>query len=166
MHINGGVGRRPNPDRSAVRNRVPLSKELRRVVNTPFENGRNRELPPLPRGKGLWHERTLKWWDTIRTMPHARLWSESDWDFAIETAVIYQAFWLGDLKADTSLRIRERLMGCTYESRLSAGIVYAEPEPEPLAEVMPLVVVDTATVAKPKKTTPRSRVRAVDVDGG
>lgn len=161
-----GRGPMPREDRSTIRFRGKPDKSWQTVENTPFLAGRSRELPPLPHGKGLWHGRTLAWWDNIRTMPHARLWTDTDWDFAIATARLHHEFWLGDMKVETGLRIRERLMGVTWEARQSAGIKYAEPEPDtaPLAEVTQLPA-GPASPAKPAKASPRSRVRAIDPDG-
>lgn len=166
MQSRFGVGRPANPDRSAVRNRVPLRKHYETVENIPFEEGRQRRLPPRPgHPKGIWPERTLRWWDNIRVMPHAKLWEDSDWDFATETAMIHAMFWQeGETKLATELRLRERLMGCTWEARVSAGIIYSDPEPAPLADVTALDAA-TARGARPAKATPRNRVRAIDPDG-
>lgn len=164
--LRAGGGRMPNPDRSAVRHRGKSEKTWRTVEDTPYLEGRERELPPLPRGKGLWHARTRAWWDSVRTMPHCRLWSESDWEFAAATALVFQAFWLGgDVKMEAPLRMRERLMGCTEESRVAGGIKYLAPDEAPLAEVSQIVFMPDGSIKKPKTASPRSRVRAVDPDG-
>lgn len=157
-----GRGRLPEPDRSVVRNRkVPLPNND--IPNVPFEPGKKRMLPPLtqrqdPLGEG-WPIATYNWWRALRIMPHCKLWSETDWHYAITTAWIHRRIWQGDHKLAGELRQRERAMGCTDEARRGLRIRYVDPEPE--ASVTPLhAVEETADTPPPAK--PTRRVRAVD----
>jgi hypothetical protein len=120
--------RPPAVDRSLVRNRVPV-KPWTEVPNVPYEPGRSHELPGC---SAVWCEPTKAWWDSIRTMPHVVAWSESDWQFAYTTALLHQAVWTGDDPGKVGeLRMRERLMGCTAESRVTLRIRYIDPGDEP-----------------------------------
>jgi hypothetical protein len=156
-----GAGRRPEPDRSSVRNRVPIKSNLD-VVNTPFLKGRERQLPHRVRemedGEGTyivaWPEVTMAYWDKLRTMPHCILWEEVDWEFAQTTALLHAAVWgEGRLEKMGELRMRERVMGMTEESRRAITIRYVDPEPDAAAEVHQL---------KPVANAARRKVRAID----
>lgn len=74
-----------------------------------------------------------KWWDTVKTMPHCVLWTESDWQYAIDTALMKARFYDGEKEPNaavlTELRRREEAMGMTYDSRLKLRIRYV-PVPE------------------------------------
>lgn len=69
----------------------------------------------------------IRWWKAISTMPHCVLWDESDWQFAMDTALIAKAFYRGNIKAATELRQREKIMGTTVDSRRDLRIRYVEP---------------------------------------
>lgn len=153
-----GSGRRAEPDRSTVRNRVPL-KAYHDIPNTPFTAGRKHVLPALskrmdPLQEG-WPTATNTWWRALRVMPHCVLWTETDWQYAVTTALVHRRVWAGDFKIAGELRQRERAMGCTDEARRGLRIRYVDPEPEQVASVTPLAAVEPA-----KK--PARRVRAID----
>jgi len=149
-----GVGRRAEPDRSSVRNRVPL-KAYHDIPNVPFAKGRRRNLPT----DRFWPEATVAWWKALRIMPHCALWTETDWQFALTTAMLHAQVW-GEEKVPAGipgeLRQRERAMGCTDEARRGLRIRYIDPEPTDTATVTPLHSV--AEVAK----KPTRRVKAID----
>lgn len=93
--------------------------------------GSDRDLPDIP---GLpWYEPTIGWWEVVRRMPHARLWTEADWLFAIETGIfknqIYGELFGGALPTSlaTEIRRREDMMGMTMEARRKLGIRYIDP---------------------------------------
>jgi hypothetical protein len=60
-------------------------------------------------------------------MPHCTLWQESDWAFAFDTAIVAAAFHGGELKRAEELRIREKTLGTTLDSRRGLRIRYAAP---------------------------------------
>jgi hypothetical protein len=90
-------------------------------------------------------------------MPHAALWSDSDWAFAEDTAVVHAQFWMGKLDKACELRIRERLMFMTEESRRAGKIRYVE-APTELTSVGTSVI--PLEIRKPLVRKPR--VRAMD----
>lgn len=102
------------------------------VDNVPF-GGPSPELPKLP-NRRKWNELVIDWWERVRVMPHCSLWEPTDWTFAIETALIKQAFWTdvsaGEMKttAATEIRRREDMMGTTAEARRKLRIRYVKPD--------------------------------------
>nr|WP_189079253.1 hypothetical protein [Mangrovihabitans endophyticus] len=78
-----------------------------------------------------WPERTQQWWKTVRRMPHAKLWTESEWQFAFDVAEIHARFieaWKG--ANGTELRQREKLLGTTADARRDLRIRYVDPRPD------------------------------------
>lgn len=78
----------------------------------------------------VWPPETLDWWDSVSTMPHCVLWAESDWQFALDTAIVASAFHAGDVRQAGELRQRERMLGTTVDSRRDLRIRYVEAEAE------------------------------------
>jgi hypothetical protein len=149
---NVGAGRKPLADRSNVRNRVPI-KDWHEVPDAPYLDGNARRLPFI---QGGWPKATYDWWRTLRTMPHAVLWTEADWQFAATTALVHSLIWgpAQELGKCSELRQRERILGVTEESRRDLRIRYVpvEETPAELAEVTTLT-----SVRSP-------RIRAIDPD--
>lgn len=126
----GASGQRPSMDASARRNRGE-AKAWTEVPGQLYTEGRARSLPG---GELVWCTQTRAWWDALRTMPHCRLWSESDWQFAATTALLHQEIWTAETDPGaklTELARRERYLGFTYEARSGMRIRYTEPEAEP-----------------------------------
>ncbi len=126
-------GRKPKPAGQAV-NRNKPTHEYVEIPNVPAPG---RELPAtMPNGKA-WPYSTEGWWANISTMPHTVLWTESDWQFAYDTAYIAAMFHAtGRHLLATELRNREKIMGTTLEFRLGLRIRYVDPVEEDIpAEV-------------------------------
>jgi hypothetical protein len=121
-------GRKPKPDGHKV-TRVPLTHGWLDVVDEPYRGPK----PRLP--KGLPPE-TRQWWRAVASMPHCSLWTETDWQFALDTALVHAAFIAGDLKQAGELRSRSKVLGMTLEARRDLRIRYVAAFPE-----------DTSTVA-------------------
>lgn len=64
-----------------------------------------------------WPDRTRAWWKTWRTSPQSQTFTESDWDFLLDTALLHAQLWQGDAKAATELRLRVAKFGATPEDR-------------------------------------------------
>ena len=75
-------------------------------------------------------------------MPHCVLWQPSDWQFAIDTAVLHAAFARGDLARSKELRVREKVLGTTAEARRDLRIRYVGAEAAPEEPQAPAAVVD------------------------
>ncbi len=91
----------------------------------PFEDG-----PELPRDE-TWPSQTLRWWEAVRRMPHAALWDDDDWAFALDTARV-AARWhqTASIPAAAELRNREKLLGMTWAFRRDLRIRYVPAQAE------------------------------------
>ena len=112
------TGRKPKPD-GQKRNRRKPTYEWVEVVDTLFDG----KPPTLPRDVG-WPAATKRWWKAVSKMPHCVLWSQSDWQFALDTALVAKAFHEGDTKVATELRQREKVLGTTVDARRDLRIRY------------------------------------------
>lgn len=124
----------PGPAGKAVKHGRTPSADWTDVPDVPF-TGPSPDLPPLP-NRRKWQEIVQQWWAQVRQMPHCAGWTAGDWQFAIETAYLKDAFWrdyhAGEAKgnASTEIRRREAQMGTTTEARRQLRIRYT-----PVAEV-------------------------------
>ena len=118
----GVAGRKPKPDGQAV-NRNKPTHDWTEVPRIPFEDG-----PDLPDGVD-WPTATRRWWRTVSRMPHAALWDESDWNFAIDTARLHAEFWTESTRVATELRNREKVLGTTQDFLRDLRIRYVDPAP-------------------------------------
>lgn len=73
-------------------------------------------------------ERTREWWRVVSSMPHCVLWSDSDWVFAIDTAMVHASAVYGSVTASSELRQRERILGVTMDARRDLRIRYIDTE--------------------------------------
>ncbi|WP_018686522.1 hypothetical protein [Actinokineospora enzanensis] len=117
------AGRTPSAN---PRNRNAKTYDWTTVENTAYD-GPSPELPAKG-GRQRWHRETRAWWDAVRRMPHCRLWSDTDWRFAIETAVLVEAFWRDHPSVAAELRLRSAKLGLTHEDRLKLRIRYVDPD--------------------------------------
>jgi hypothetical protein len=69
---------------------------------------------------------TKQWWKTISSMPQCVAWTESDWLFAVSTALVADAAYCGIASAAVELRNREKVLGTTAEFRRGLRIRYVE----------------------------------------
>ncbi len=115
------AGAKPKPNRDQIRHRNKSAVDWTEVEDVPFD--RPRRLPPRPGGDS-WPTATKRWWSVVARMPHAVLWSDSDWQFLEHTARLVAAFDEGDLKVATELRQRERKLGVAADDRRDLRIRY------------------------------------------
>ena len=132
------TGNAPKLDRSQVRHRNNLVADWTEVENVPFTGGprlRDRATGGVSvmevgaANSETWPQATLDWWDDIRRMPHARLWTEAEWRYAMDTAEIHartMEAWRGYTGA--SLLPREKQLGVTADFRRALRIRYVEPK--------------------------------------
>jgi hypothetical protein len=78
-----------------------------------------------------WPDATLKWWQTWRTSAQASRFTETDWSFLIDTAVLHAEFWLGNRSVAGELRLRAAKFGATPEDRARLKIVVGDPDAAP-----------------------------------
>lgn len=83
------------------------------------------DAPELPATMD-WHSQTLIWWDIWTRSPLTDKYTEGDWNYLIDTALIHSAFWNGDLKLAAELRNRMAKFGATPEDRAKLRIFNAD----------------------------------------
>lgn len=73
--------------------------------------------PDLPDGIE-WGDRTAVWWGSLASIPGMDTWTDADWQYALDTALIHRAVWQdGDLTQLKELRMREQSMGISPAAR-------------------------------------------------
>ena len=130
----------PGPEPKETRIGHSPTAEWTNVIDEPFLAGEIRELPPrviyeeVEEGvkelvEAGWTAQTQEWWRTVRILPHAVLWREADWLFAMDTAVLKDKFYTSSFTAADAaeMRRREDLMGTTLEARRKLRIRYVRP---------------------------------------
>jgi hypothetical protein len=112
-----GRGSAPKETRSRARDTKRRDAELNRVEADGDVRG-----PELPEGVldgESWHPRTVQWWETWRRSPQAQMFTETDWDFLLDTALMHHTMW--DKKRwefAAELRLRAGKFGATPEDRM------------------------------------------------
>lgn len=74
-----------------------------------------------------WCEQTRKWWKMWGQSPQAAMFCATDWDFLLDTALVHNAVWTGDLKHAGELRLREQKFGVTAPDRARAHMSFGIP---------------------------------------
>lgn len=131
------AGRGPAPKDSDSRRRRNAAEPVTVIAADGVEHG-----PELPDGID-WPDATRDWWRTWRTSPQASTFTETDWSFLLDTAVLHMSFWDGDHSVASELRLRAAKFGATPEDRARLKISVGEP----------------ATAAAPRTRTAAARSR-------
>jgi len=98
--------------------------------------------PELPEGFE-WPAATCDWWETWRRSPQAQTFTDTDWSFLIDTAVLHAEFWLGNRSLAAELRLRSAKFGATPEDRARLKLEVGEPPAAPTrAGLQPKAVKD------------------------
>ena len=71
---------------------------------------------------------TKAWWAMICSLPHAKLWDDGEWQYALTTAVVADNAMLGSSAAATQLNIREKVIGTIPDYRRALRLRYTDPE--------------------------------------
>jgi hypothetical protein len=114
-----GRGPAPKPaGRRARTNKDPVPQTVLR-----FEPA---QAPDLPDDVD-WHPRTVAWWEMWRRSPQAESFTESDWSFLLDTALMHTAMWArGQWTLAAEVRLRVAKFGATPEDRARLRMVFAE----------------------------------------
>lgn len=145
------AGRGPAPKDASERRRRNADPIPTVVVSVPGDPCG----PALP-AEIDWPDATLSWWETWRKSPQASTFTETDWSFLLDTALLHMAFWDGDTKVAAELRLRAAKFGATPEDRARLRIEVAPTSPE----------AKSARVRTPAARTRRERLlKAVGDDG-
>lgn len=83
----------------------------------------------LPEGED-WHVRTQAWWATWRKSAQAKTFTQTDWDFLLDTALMHHTMWTkGRWEFAGELRLRTAKFGATPEDRLRLRMQIEPPAP-------------------------------------
>ena len=134
------AGAKPKPPGQAI-TRTKQAFDWAEVENVPYDGpvpklftSRLRALPCGGTESVRTHSMTKRWWATISKMPHCRLWTESDWEYALATAVVADNFFFGHNPSATELARREKVLGVTVDARRDLRIRYVDPKPAPAGD--------------------------------
>lgn len=133
-------GAKPS-DRPTVHRNKP-AVDWTEVTNEPYK-GSHPDLPDVRQSvdkSGIvtetpYSDATRRWWGSLSAMPHCVLWQDSDWAYALDTAVVHDQASYGSVSAMAELRLREKSLGTTFDARRDLRIRYVNVEHEPLAVV-------------------------------
>lgn len=114
--ISGPVPK--DPATRARRNKDPIGTTVLQFVPG--------EQPSLPTGDWDWHPQTVDWWRVWRDSAQANLFTETDWNVLLDTAVLHTRFWQGDMTVAGELRLRVAKFGATPEDRARLRMVFAD----------------------------------------
>lgn len=107
------------PKEGPKRNRNAPTHDWVEVDDVPFEG----PSPDLPEGVA-WHPQTLAWYEVVRQLPHAVLWTEGEWQEIATTALLHTEVWNGATARAPELRQREKSLGLTADYRRDLRIRY------------------------------------------
>ena len=116
-----GRGPAPKPAGSrARRNKDAASVVLR------FVRGEQPDLPELSEDHE-WHPMTRRWWDTWGRAAQAEGFTDTDWAFLLDTALMHHSMWtLGRFELAGEVRLRVQKFGATPEDRARLRMVFAD----------------------------------------
>ncbi len=115
------AGRGPAPKDVDQRRRRNTTAPMTVVTADGQEHG-----PELP-DTYEWPAATLAWWKTWRTCAQASKFTETDWSFLLDTAVLHAEFWMGNRALAGELRLRAAKFGATPEDRARLKIEIGDP---------------------------------------
>ena len=82
--------------------------------------------PELPAGYE-WPVQTRSWWETWRSSPQSQSFTDTDWGFLLDTALLHAELWAGNGSVAAELRLRVAKFGATPEDRARLRIQVTEP---------------------------------------
>lgn len=117
-----GRGPAPKETRSRARDAKRVEESLTVVSADGETHG-----PELPDNID-WPDATREWWTTWRKSAQASTFTDTDWSFLLDTAVLHMEFWDGDRSVAGELRLRAAKFGATPEDRARLKISVGEPQ--------------------------------------
>lgn len=139
------------PAGKAVKHGRTPNAEWTDITDVPY-TGPSPDLPKLP-NRRKWNDLVVQWYEQVRAMPHCVLWRNTDWMFAIETAMQKHEYYASEERTTTAaaeIRRREAMLGTTREARRQLRIRYV-PAGEDQGELedvdLPVEVVEEAEAA-------------------
>jgi hypothetical protein len=134
------AGRGPAPkDPTKRRRRNAADPE---TVITADDEVRGPELPEGVLGADKdgvlyeWHPMTVAWWQTWRESPQASTFTDTDWAFLLDTALMHTSMWSkGQWTLAAEVRLRAAKFGATPEDRARLKLKVDDPTPARQAPV-------------------------------
>lgn len=122
------AGRGPAPKGSRSRARDQKRDEAALTLVDPADDAvRGPELPE----SFEWPAETVTWWETWRKSPQAQTFTDTDWSFLLDTAVMHAEFWMGNRALAAELRLRVAKFGATPEDRARLRLSVGDPKSKP-----------------------------------
>ena len=121
---------KPKPAAGEARFRGARMHSWVEVYDAPFGGGP--DLPRRRRDGNPWPDFIAEKWKAWASMPHAALWDEADWQYALDTAELAASAFQKGAKVGlmAELRLREKTMGTTWAARQDMHIRYVAPADE------------------------------------
>lgn len=116
-----GRGPAPKPDAERRRRNKPA------IPTTVVSGDGEVRGPALPAGYD-WPAPTRAWWETWRSSPQATTFTDTDWGFLLDTALLHAELWAGNAACASELRLRVAKFGATPEDRARLRMQIGEPE--------------------------------------
>lgn len=119
-----GVGPAPKDAATRRRRNKPAAPSVTVEVDGEL---RGPELPDLV--DDAWHSRTVAWYRTWRASAQAQVFTDTDWDFLIDTALMHHTMWSkGKWEFASEVRLRGAKLGATRDDRKRLGVDVAAPD--------------------------------------
>lgn len=114
-----GRGPAPKPAaKRARRNADPVATTVLEFIKA--------DAPDLPDGVD-WHPQTVEWWEAWKRSPQAETFTETDWSFLKDTALMHHAMWdKGQWTLAAEVRLRVGKYGATPEDKARLRMVFAD----------------------------------------
>lgn len=114
-----GRGPAPKPAaKRARRNADPVPSTVLAFVKA--------EAPELPSDRD-WHPQTIEWWEAWKRSPQASSFTETDWSYLKDTALMHDAMWAkGQWTLAAEVRLRVGKYGATPEDKARLRMVFAD----------------------------------------
>lgn len=112
------AGRGPAPKDPAKRRRRNADPKPTTTVASDGDV-RGPELPEGVLDDESWHPRTVQWWNTWRKSAQSQMFTDTDWDFLLDTALMHHTMWSKQRwEFAAELRLRAAKFGATPEDRM------------------------------------------------
>jgi hypothetical protein len=135
------AGHGPPPKDPAKRRRRNGAAEPETVL-VPDDEVRGPELPEGVLGADKdgvphdWHPMTLAWWNTWRNSAQASTFTDTDWSFLLDTALMHHSMWdKGQWTLAAEVRLRAAKFGATPEDRARLKLKVDDPTAKPQTPV-------------------------------
>lgn len=159
------AGRGPAPKSSSTRVRRNAAPQDRVIQVQPGVQPDLPDVMPMMSADGEdfgvpWPAATARWWRMWADHPIADEFTDADWSYLLDTALIHGAYWTGDLKQGAELRQRVAKFGATPEDRARLRISFAvadKSEREASKDKAPA----KKTASRKKKPDPRAHLTSI-----